>query len=196
MVALKKYQAFEDNSPPFTVESVENHLYFYSEVDVERCQILMKTLREQERILQTEKITRNIDFNIPIWLHLHSNGGDLFAAFAVADSIQQLKTPVYTVVEGFVASAATFIAMAGKKRYMLPNSIILIHQLSSIFVGKYDEFKDELNLQEKATQYMVKFYAQHSKLTEEELNEKLKRNFYLCAEEALELGFVDEILNG
>jgi len=63
----------------------------------------------------------------PIWLHIHSYGGDLFCGFSTSDQLKPIKSPIYAVVEGICASAATLIAMTCEKRYILPNSFMLIH---------------------------------------------------------------------
>ena len=59
------------------------------------------------------------------------------------DLIKNLNNPVHTYVDGFAASAATLLSLSGEKRFMTKNSLMLIHQLSSGFMGKFTEIKDE-----------------------------------------------------
>ena len=54
---------------------------------------------------------------IPIELHIHSGGGDLFAGLAAIDTIQALKSPIHTYVQGSVASAASLMSICGTKRF-------------------------------------------------------------------------------
>jgi ATP-dependent protease ClpP protease subunit len=131
----------------------------------------------------------------PIWLHIHSYGGDLFTGFSVADQLALIKSPVYAVVEGICASAATLIAMSCTKRYILPNSFMLIHQLSSFMWGTHEQFKDEMSLQNKAMERLVEFYAARSKVTVDELRQMLLRDTWLEAAACVQMGFADEILS-
>jgi ATP-dependent protease ClpP protease subunit len=182
--------------PRLTVETVDNHIYFYADVDSDRCLALMRTLRETDAHLRTEHLSRGLEGTplTPIWLHIHSYGGDLFTGFSVADQVTMIKTPVYSVVEGICASAATLISMSCTRRYILPSSFMLIHQLSGVKWGTHEQFKDEMTLQSKAMDRLVEFYAKHSKATEEEIRTMLMRDFWLDAEMCVQRGFVDEIL--
>ena len=99
-----------ERSDPLTVETVNNHIYFYSGVNTDRCLALIKQLRELDTAFRNEYLSRNLPEGhpqTPIWLHIHSGGGDLFTGFSVADQIKQIDTPVYSIVEGYCASAAT-----------------------------------------------------------------------------------------
>lgn len=179
-----------------TVVSNDNHVYFYSEVTPDKIVELMKCLRQVDIDLRTEEVTRDmlITKQIPIWLHINSNGGDVFSALSVADQIERLKTPVFAVIEGLCASAATFIALACHKRFITPRSFILAHEFNSFFLGKYSDFKDEVALQDMLFDEFVKFYVSKTSLSAEDLKERLKHNFWMSAEMALKYGFVDVIL--
>jgi len=144
--------------------------------------------------LRSEAISRGVDTPTPIWLHINSYGGSLFTAFSVADQIALLKTPVYSIVEGICASAATLISLSCAKRYILPNSFMLIHQLSSFMWGTHEQFKDEMEVQQKLMTRLVNFYTSRSKATEEQLRAMLTRDYWMDADEALNLGMVDTIL--
>lgn len=186
----------DDGEKRLTVEKVDNHVYFYAHVDSDRCLDLLRSIRELDSELRAEQISRGIEDApmTPIWLHIHSYGGDLFSGFSTADQLTLIKSPIYAVVEGVCASAATLIGMVCQKRYILPNSFMLIHQLSTLMWGTHEEFKDEMHLQNKAMERLVAFYAQHSKLKPEEIRDILKRDYWMDAEAAVKNGFVDEIL--
>ena len=59
------------------------------------------------------------------------------------DTILRSKVPVWTYVDGFAASAATFMSVVGDHRFMSRNSYMLVHQLSTSFWGTYANFEDE-----------------------------------------------------
>ena len=184
-------------APKLTVESVDNHIYFYAYVDSDRCLAVMRTIRELDNTLGREHLSRNLPKNhpqTPIWLHINSGGGSLFDALAVADQIQRIETPIYSVVEGYSASAATLLSMSCTKRFIQPSAFMLIHQLSSVMWGKYEEFKDEMNLLDMAMETLIKFYVKNSKLKENKIRKLLQRDSWFDADECIKLGLADKIL--
>jgi ATP-dependent protease ClpP protease subunit len=182
--------------PRLTVETVDNHIYFYADVDSDRCLALIRAVRETDSELRKEYLSRGMEGMplTPIWLHIHSYGGDLFTGFSVADQLTMIKSPIYSVVEGICASAATLISMSCVRRYILPSSFMLIHQLSGVKWGTHEQFKDEMTLQSKAMDRLVEFYADKSKTTQEEIRNMLLRDYWMDAETCVSQGFVDEIL--
>ena len=175
-----------------TVERTDNHVYFYADVDKDRCLALIKKIREVDAELRNERDSRETDAIVPIWLHIQSDGGDLMAAFALADQLRQIKTPIYSVIEGVAASAATILAMSCTKRFILPSSFVLIHQLSSMSWGSYESIKDYMKLLDMLMNELVAFYVENSKASEAEIREMLKQDTWLSSKEAIAKGFVDE----
>lgn len=182
---------------PLTVETIYNHVYFYADVDSDRCLAMIRTIRELDNSLRNERGSRSLpdDFPMtPIWLHIQSNGGGLFAGMAAADQLAVIRSPIYSVVEGVCASAATLISMSCARRYILPGAFMLVHQLWSVAWGKYEELKDEMHLLGMAMERLTDFYERRTNLSREEVAEMLKRDTWMDAERCLELGFVDEIM--
>jgi ATP-dependent protease ClpP protease subunit len=182
-------------TPRLTVETVDNHIYFYADVDSDRCLALIRAIREADSSLRSEHLSRGLEGmpQIPIWLHIHSYGGDLFAGFSVADQLAMIKTPIYSIIEGICASAATLISMSCTKRYILPSSFMLIHQLSGMKWGTHEQFKDEMSLQNKAMERLVEFYAAKASVTADEIRNMLTRDYWMDAAESIKRGFVDAI---
>ncbi len=183
--------------PKMTVESIDNHIYFYSYVDSDRCLAVMKTLRELDNTFRGEYLSRNLLKNhpqTPIWLHINSGGGSVFDALAVMDQIRRIETPIYSIVEGFSASAATLLSMSCTKRFIQPSAFMLIHQISSAMWGTYEEFKDEMNLLDMLMETITKFYMCNSKMKENKIKKLLQRDSWFDAKECIKLGLADEIL--
>lgn len=177
-----------------TVESVNNHVYFYSEVNTDRGLALIRELRNLDVRMQTDYITQDISGKrTPIWLHINSPGGDLFTAFAIADQIEQIKTPIYSIVEGLAASAATIISRACPKSYILPNSVMLIHEFWTVMWGKHKEFKDEMILQDILMERLINFYVDRTHMSKKFVTKKLKHDFWVNPNRAIKLGLVDKI---
>lgn len=179
-----------------TVETIDNHIYFYADIDSDRGLALMRTLRELDHRLRAEQLSRYLgDAPVtPIWLHLYSFGGDLFTGFSLADQLMMIKSPVYAVIEGICASAATLLALSCTRRYILPSSVMLVHQLSSFAYGTHEQFKDEMLLQKLLMEKLVSFYGERTRLTGDEIQKMLTRDFWMDAETCVKLGFADEIL--
>ena len=183
-----------DPNPPRGVEADENRVYFYSSVGEKEVFELVKILRAMDIEMQALSLRLGIK-QIPIELHIHSGGGDLFSGLAAIDTIQNMKTPIHTYVQGSVASAATLMSVCGAKRFMYKNSVMLIHQISTAMMyGKYHEFLDEIENQNLLMDKVKSIYREKTKLTDEQLDDMLKHDLWLSADKCLELGLVDKIL--
>lgn len=128
---------------------------------------------------------------MPIVLVLTTHGGLVHAAFSIVDTILSLKVPVHTVVSGYVASAGTLISLAGTKRFITPNSYMMIHEIRSGFWGRYSDARIEYENVTKLMEHVVKYYIGRTRLTKERLSEMLRVDTDLTASECLELGLVD-----
>ena len=180
--------------PAKGVEVDENRVYFYAPVTDSTVLELIKILRALDIEMQVLALRLKIG-KVPIELHIHSGGGDLFAGLAAVDVIQSLKSPIHTFVEGSAASAATLMSLAGDKRFMFKNSFMLIHQISSLMVhGTHEQFKDEFENQQKLMDKIRQLYIDRSEMTSELIDEILIRDLWLDADKCLEYGLVDKIV--
>lgn len=170
-----------------------NHIYFNDEISDESCFNLCKELRTvYNEIREISNVYYTVN-NIPIYLHITTNGGNIFSAFTVVDCINSLDIQVYSIVDGYVASAGTLISVACAKRYIMPNAYMLIHQLSSELWGKMSEIDDEYTNLKKIMNHITKHYTEKTKIKRKELEKILKTDINWNATEALEKGLVDEI---
>ena len=110
------------------------------------------------------------------------------------DTILRSKVPIHTYVDGFVASAGTFLSIVGTRRFMSKNSYMLVHQLSSNFWGKYSEFEDEKQNLDLMMKTIKNMYKEYTKIPMKKLNEILKHDLMWDAETCLEYGMIDEIV--
>lgn len=175
------------------ISSNDNHIYYYASVN-------KKSVLELNS--EIKRITRNLqrmaaDFNInppPIYLHINSYGGSVFAAFSVIDTIQYNPIPIYTIIEGAAASAATMISVHGKKRYITKSSHMLVHQLSSGFWGKMAEFEDEIKNLDNLMKAIKKIYRKKSNIPKDKLDEVLKHDLWWKSKKCLKYGLVDKVI--
>ncbi len=102
------------------ITKVNNHIYFYAEVTRNSIFELTTLIREVEQDNMSLANTLCID-PIPIYLHISSFGGSVFAAFTAIDVIMACQVDVITIIDGASASAGTLMSVVGKHRFMRPN---------------------------------------------------------------------------
>lgn len=163
-----------------------NTVFFYAPVSNASIMLLNKTLLDVARSLRDQR-------NPVIYLFVHSEGGDLYAGLSAMDHISNFPIPVYTVIDGLVASAATFIALAGRKRFIMPHACVLVHQLSTSFWGKFEEMVDEYKTSKRLMAVITEAYLANTKLTEDKLKTILSRETHFGAKKAIHWGFAEEV---
>jgi len=171
----------------------DNKIYFYSGVNRNSCVELNKKIGEMESKSLTLSKTLGI---LPpsIKLFINSGGGSIVSGIASMDTILRTQVPVHTYVDGFSASAATFLTVVGEKRFMSRNSYMMIHQLSSNFWGTYSNFEDEKENLDLMMKTIKDIYKKYTKLPMKKLDEMLKHDLMWDAQTCLEYGIVDEII--
>jgi len=180
------------NQPEYCEQSA-NRIYFYSEVNNSTILTLNKTLRDLSNSIYADVIIRNIK-GLNIYLHINSPGGTATDGFSAMDEINSSIVDIYTIVDGYCASAATLLSMVGKKRLIKPNSFMLIHQLSGWHYGNYSQLTDEYINSTLLMKKIKKAYEEHTKIPKKTLNKILKRDLYFDAKTCLKYGLVDEII--
>ena len=171
----------------------ENKIYYNAGVNRDGAVELNKKIGE----LESKSLTlgNNLDIDPPtLKLFINSGGGSITAGISSMDTILRCKVPIDTYVDGFCASAATFLSVVGSYRFMSRNSYMLIHQLSSNFWGKYSEFEDEKQNLDLMMKTIKNVYKTYTKLPMKKLNEILKHDLMWDAETCLGYGLIDEIV--
>lgn len=177
------------------VDCIGNHIWFNDAVTNNSVSQLIKVINGRNFVFkqkQREMYYGNIVPN-PMYLHINSCGGELQEGMAAADCIRNSNIPIYTIVEGEAASAATFMSVAGKKRFMTENSVILIHQLSAGAWGKMDELEDEHENNKFFMEKIYSLYSKYTKISRKRLEKTMKRDIWWGVDKALKYGFVDGV---
>ena len=171
----------------------DNKIYYYSGVTRESCSELNKKIGELEgKYLGT---AQSLGIDPPtIKLMINSGGGSVVSGIASMDTILRTKVPVHTYVDGFSASAATFLSVVGDYRFMSRNSYMLIHQLSTQFWGTYSNFEDEKQNLDLMMKTIKNVYKQYTKVPAKKLDEILKHDLLWDAKTCKEYGLIDEII--
>ena len=191
--AKKGAQPPNSGKPENHIAVHENKIYYYAGVNRESAAELNKKIGEIESKSLT--LGNTLDIDPPtLKLLINSGGGSITAGISSMDTILRTKVPVHTYVDGFAASAATFLSVVGSYRFMSRNSYMLIHQLSTQFWGKYSEFEDEKKNLDLMMITIKNIYKKYTKVPLKELNTILKHDLLWDAEKCLEYGLIDEII--
>ena len=177
-----------------TVRVVENTIFFYTDVTEQSALDLNQALYELDTKLKNTFNFLGPDFTPHIKLRINSYGGSLFAGLAILDTIRNLASEVHTYIDGSAASAATIISIAGAKRYIGKNSMMLIHQLSTGTYGKFSELEDDMENNKRLMKMIKDIYKQYTKVPMKNIDEILKHDLWFDSAKCLEFGLVDEVL--
>ena len=185
--------ALDANNDDNQISAVDNHIYFYSEV--ERCKMLELNKAIRELDIKLQKIALSLNMELPpIYIHINSYGGSIFAGLSTLDTLRNTKCKIITIIEGCAASAGTMISIVGEERWMQKHSYMLIHQLSSSSWGKYSELVDDMENNNKLMEMIKDLYEEYTQVPASQLEEILKHDLWWDAEKCLEYRLVDKIL--
>jgi ATP-dependent Clp protease protease subunit len=131
-----------------------------------------------------------------ISIYINSPGGSIYAGMAIYDTMQFIKPDVSTICCGIAMSMGSLLLTAGApgKRMSLPNSRILIHQPSAGFEGQSTDIEIHAREIMKTRDTIDRLYAHHTGKTIEQVHEDMLRDRFFTAEQAVEYGLIDRVL--
>jgi ATP-dependent Clp protease protease subunit len=131
-----------------------------------------------------------------ISIYINSPGGSVYSGLAIYDTMRFVKPDIHTMCVGVAMSMGSLLLAGGTKgkRAALPNSRILIHQPSAGFEGQSTDIeihaREILNVRER----LDEIYAENTGLSKEQVREDMERDRFFTAEQALEYGLIDRVL--
>lgn len=161
-------------------------IFLGSEIDDDLANLIMAQLL----FLEAEDKEKDIQ------MYINSPGGLVTAGLAIYDTMQLVKCDVSTICIGQAASAAALLLASGKhkKRYILPNSRVMIHQVMGGSQGQATEIeiqtKELLRIKKQVNEIM----AYHTKKSLSQIEKDTDRDRFLSASEAVKYGVVDKII--
>lgn len=132
-----------------------------------------------------------LDSTKPLTVYINSYGGEVAEGLAIYNQLKRFGQ-CKTVVDGFAASIASVIFMAGRERIMSPSSLLFIHNAWTMAVGNSEELRKTADDLEKVTSASIGAYMEHVNIGEDKLKEMLDAETWLSADEAVEMGFATE----
>jgi ATP-dependent Clp protease protease subunit len=161
-------------------------IFLGSEIDEHTANILVAQLL----FLDSQDATKDIS------IYINSPGGSVYAALAIYDTMQYIKSDVQTIVIGMAASAAAFLLSSGTKgkRFALPNSKIMIHQPSSGTRGKVTDMEIDLEESIKLKKHLEQMIADNTGQKVTKVHQDMERDYYMTSIEAKNYGLVDNVI--
>jgi ATP-dependent Clp protease protease subunit len=141
--------------------------------------------------LESEDPDKDINF------YINSPGGSVTAGLAIFDTMRYIKPDISTLCMGQAASMGALLLSAGTKgkRFALPNSRILIHQVSGGFQGQGTDIeiqsREVLNLKKKLNQIL----AENTGQSVEKISQDTDRDYFMSGDEAVDYGLVDRVIS-
>jgi ATP-dependent Clp protease protease subunit len=131
-----------------------------------------------------------------ISIYINSPGGSIYSGLAIYDTMNFVKPDIATMCVGVAMSMGSLLLAAGTKgkRAVLPNSRILIHQPSAGFEGQSTDIEIHAREILKVRESIDEIYAQHTGLSQEQVRQDMERDRFFTAEQAVEYGLVDRVL--
>ena len=175
-----------------SIKKINNKIYFYNDITPRSILYLKELIQE----LHLELIESSIKYNFKpiIELRIQSNGGEVFSGLDAYNFIINYPIEIHTYVDGFLASSASFLYLAGKKRFIYENNYILIHQLSDCNWGSYSILEDEMKNNKKIMDKIINTYKKYTTLPKTKINEILKNEMYLDSEQCIKYGFSTDLI--
>ena len=131
-----------------------------------------------------------------IYLYINSPGGSITAGMAIYDTMQYIKPDVATVATGLAASMGQFLLSSGAKgkRYATPHARIMMHQPSGGIGGTVTDIRINAQLILDMKRVLAELTAEQTGKTFDEINSDADRDRWFSATEAMEYGFIDQVV--
>lgn len=133
--------------------------------------------------------------NEDIYLYINSPGGSITSGMSIYDTMNFINSKVITIGLGMCASMAAFLLSSGNIRYALPNTEIMIHQPIGGAQGQATDIKIAAERIIKLKEKLNKILAQNTNQDLKTITKDTERDNFLSAEEALNYGLIDQIIN-
>ena len=138
-----------------------------------------------------------IDIEMPhIQVLLSTYGGSVYDGLALYDAIKASKTKVDVIISGKSMSMGTIIMLGSETRKAYRNTTFMIHEMTSGYLGKLADLENDLGESKRLQKILWDVITSETKITQKQLDDiyEKKKDWYLSAEEALELGLITEII--
>lgn len=137
----------------------------------------------------------NDDPDKDIFMYINSPGGSVSAGLGIYDTMRYIKPDIHTLCVGSAVSMGCFLLAGGTpgKRYSLPHSRIMMHQVSGAAEGNINDVEITLEEMQTVNNILMTLLAENTGMSLEEVKEHYDRDKWMSAEQAKELGIIDKV---
>ena len=132
----------------------------------------------------------------PVDIHVNSGGGDVFEAHAMHTAILAYSGETVVHIDGIAASAASYFGLGADIVTIAPHALMMIHKASMLTYGNADELRENAEILETLDNSLASIYAKKTGLKPQTILDMLKAETWLTADDAVALGFADELDEG
>lgn len=189
------------NYVPYVIDNTNGHEYhsdLFSRLLSSRIIILSGEVDDDMASVAVAQLLylESLDPNKDIQIYINSPGGSVTAGMAIYDTMQHVKCDVSTICVGLAASMGAFLLAGGTsgKRFSLPNAEIMIHQPSGGAKGQATDIQIAAQNIQRTKNKLNELLAANTGRTLEEVTYDTDRDNFMSAEEALEYGLIDQII--
>ena len=138
----------------------------------------------------------NEDSEAPIQMYINSPGGQIYAGLAIYDTMHMISNPINTVAVGVTASFGTVLLTAGTpgQRFALPHATVHLHQPLGGAQGQATDIEIQANEILRLRKQLNHILSHHTGQPEEKVKDDTERDYWLTAEDAVQYGLVDKVL--
>ncbi len=129
-----------------------------------------------------------------ITCRINSPGGNVFDGIAIYNLLKEHPASVTVQIDALAASIASVIAMAGDKRCMASNAMMMLHNPSALQNGDAESLRKTSELLDKTAKHMAQIYSECSSMSMDEVLRVMNAETWFTATEALKVGLIDEIV--
>lgn len=176
----------------YTYWQARKNRVFYIDYEIDDAYQLIELSKVIIQMNVEEKDIENPD---PIYIYVFSYGGDLEQSYAFCDLCISSRIPIVTINMGVAMSGGLLILLAGKRRYTFKHSTALIHQGGGGFQGTAEQIDEAQKNYKKQLAQMKDYILDRTKIDEKLFNKYKTKDWYLAADEQLDLGVVDKIVD-
>lgn len=150
---------------------------------------------EEANVIVAQMLFLNSQSYDPIQLYINSPGGCVRSGMAIYDTMQLIKSPVYTVCAGYAASMGAVLLSGGDKRGSMPHSSIMIHQVSGGTIGQATDMEIALRETQRCKKMLSDIIASNCNQPLEKVIQDMERDYWMDPYEAQEYGLIDNVFD-
>lgn len=166
---------------------------FYIDYEIDETYELLELGKIIIQMNMEERDVKKEDLK-PIYLWVHSYGGDLEQCNALLDIIAASRIPIVTIAMGVAMSAGFMLFLAGHKRYAFSHSNLMVHEGSAAFAGTAEQIEQAQKNYKKQIEGMKEYILSRTSIDEKTFNKNKSKDWYLSAEELVKYNVVDKLV--